>query len=225
MLVSNYDKNRKRVIRVLADDREKNDRLLLALREAGNTIVRTGRLITGDYLVDNLLVERKTIPDLCVSITNGRLFRQAVQLVSADLQPLIILEGTSADLKASGMKREAIQGALITLALLFRIPVLRSMSQEETARLILYAARQIENFGISQKVYPRRFPGRKNFSRKQKIQIHVLQGFPGIGPILSKQLLSKFGTLFAIFNASPQELAEVHGIGKDTIERILDILN
>jgi len=225
MPVSNNDTSQKKVIRILADDREKNDRLLMALQEADNTIVRTGRLIKGDYLLGNLLVERKTIHDLCVSITDGRLFRQAVQLASADLQPLIILEGTSADLKASGMKREAIQGALITLSLIFKIPVLRSLSPEETARLILYAAEQIQNPGISQQIYPRPFRSRKSLNRKQKIQIHVLQGFPGIGPVRSRQLLSKFGTLSAIFNASAQALAEVPGIGKDAIKRIRDILN
>ncbi|GAC1424986.1 MAG: ERCC4 domain-containing protein [Chitinophagaceae bacterium] len=225
MAISNSDKKQEKVIEVFADDREKNDSLLLALCKAGNTVVRTVRLITGDYLVNNLLIERKTIPDLCASITDGRLFCQASALAAAGLQPLIILEGTSADLKASAMKREAIQGALITLSLLFRIPVLRSMSPEETARLILYATRQIENSGIPQQIYPRPFPGRKHFSRKQKMQIHVLQGFPGIGPVLSKQLLNKFGTLSAIFNASPQELVEVAGIGKATIKRIRDLLN
>lgn len=59
----------KGILRVLADDREKIERLLLALHEAGNTEVHMGRLVTGDYLLDNLSVERKTFSDLCVFCT------------------------------------------------------------------------------------------------------------------------------------------------------------
>jgi DNA excision repair protein ERCC-4 len=216
---------KKSLVEILVDDRERDDKLLIALQLEGNTIIRKCRLAKGDYLLENLLVERKTILDLCISITDGRLFRQAAQLALADVQPLIILEGTSSDLKNSGMKRETIQGALIILALIFKIPVLRSISPEETAKLILYAARQIENTAISQQVYPQPFRGRKRFNKKQKMQTQVLQGFPGIGPARSKLLLNKFGKLSAIFNASAKELAEIPGIGKKAIKRIFDVLN
>jgi len=146
-------------------------------------------------------------------------------LATASVQPIIILEGTSANLTASGLSRETIQGALITLALIFRIPLLRSRTPEETAQLILYAAKQIDNSGLSNHIYPRPPASSKSLKRKQKMQIHVLQGFPGIGPVRSKQLINKFGTLVAIFNASPKELAEVPGMGKRSIKRILDLLN
>lgn len=191
MTICGEDTPKRKVIEILIDDREKNDKLLQTLKEAEDTMVRIGRLAIGDYLLNNLLVERKSFADLFVSISDGRLFRQAKQLASAEVQPVIILEGTSTDLKATGMKREAVQGALITLTLLFRIPVLRSQAPEETARLILYAARQIENSGFSQQVYPRHSSGRISLKQKQKMQIHVLQGFHGIGPMRSKQLLKK----------------------------------
>lgn len=215
---------RKSIHRIIADDREKNDRLLIALQEAGNTDVRIGRLVSGDYLLDNLLVERKTFSDLCVSISNGRLFRQATELASAKIQPIFILEGSSDDLKATGMKREAIQGALITLALIFKIPVLRSLSPEETARLIIYAANQIKDSQSTSKIYPRTFPGRNNYNRKQKVQMHVLQGFPGIGPVLAKRLLNKFGTLSDIFNAAPGAINNIEGIGKNLAKQFYEIL-
>jgi len=216
---------KRKIIQILADDRERNEQLYLALKEASDTEVSIGRLSVGDYLLDNLLVERKSFADLCASLKDGRLFRQAAQLASATVQPVIILEGTSADCKATGISREAIQGALITLTILFRIPLLRSQSPEETAKIILYAAKQLDNSRFSIQIYPRHSEGRKTLKQKQKMQHHVLQGFPGIGPIRSKQLLNKFGTLAAIFNASPQELAEIPGFGKNSIKHILDLLN
>jgi len=57
----------------------------------------------------------------------------------------MILEGTAKDLASSGMRREAIQGALITLSIILGIPILRSKSPTESAHLMYYAARQINS--------------------------------------------------------------------------------
>jgi len=74
------------------------------------------RLALGDYAVDGrLLVERKTLHDLTESIKDGRLFYQACKLAEEPLRSLIILEGTVRGLKASRMRRESLQGALIAL--------------------------------------------------------------------------------------------------------------
>ena len=90
-------------------------------------VVRLQRLPVGDYLVDdNLLFERKTLLDLTQSIKDGRLFRQGLRLASASARGVVILEGSSRDLAQSRMRREAIQGALVTLTLSFGIPLLRS---------------------------------------------------------------------------------------------------
>lgn len=212
-------------MRILADDRERNEILLLALRECEGIEVSKGRLTAGDYLLDNLLVERKTFADLCKSIIDGRLFRQAARLVSTGIQPLIILEGNSADLKNSGLKRDAIQGALITLVLIFKIPVLRSLSAEETARLIVNASKQIQKIAYSQQIHPRSSRRGKKFAERQKTQYNVLQGFHRIGPVLSKRLLIKFGTLSAIFSASQKQLTDVRGVGKNMATYILAVLN
>jgi len=46
------------------------------------------------------------------------------------LEGAFIPEGTAADLAGSGMRREAIQGALIGLTLYLGIPLLRSQGNE-----------------------------------------------------------------------------------------------
>lgn len=219
------DPNEEKLIRILVDYRERNEQLLLALRNAGNTEINIGQLPVGDYLLENLLVERKSFFDLCASIKDGRLFRQAAQLASSPIRSMVILEGTSSDMKAIGMSRKAIQGALITISVLFGIPLIRSHSPEETAHLLLYVTKQIQNCGSEYTIYPRPFPGKKTVRRKQKIQSHILQGFPGIGPKRAKLLLDKFGTLMAIFNASGKDLAEVPGLGNNSIKKIFNLLN
>jgi len=133
-------------IRIVVDDREANSGMVEVLKETEGVDVTIRHLSLGDYEVDGrLLFERKTLLDLVVSIKDGRLFRQACRLVSNPLRSAIILEGNAGELASSGMRREAIQGALITLTLILGIPLLRSKEPRESARLMLYAARQVQS--------------------------------------------------------------------------------
>ena len=123
---------------IKVDHRECNENLLSTLRQEKNIHLEICQLAIGDYQVENLLlVERKTIQDLYVSIKDGRFFCQAKRLASHPIQPILILEGTSTKFYGLGLTREAVQGALISLALMFRIPLIRSRSPQETAKLIL----------------------------------------------------------------------------------------
>lgn len=206
------------------DDREVNQDLLEAMKMEKDLTIRIGRLPVGDYLVDNnLLVERKTIIDFCSSIKDGRLFQQAAKLAAMPMQSIYILEGVSCHFEAVGFRREAVQGALVTLSLLYKIPLLRSKTPEETAKLMIYAARQIKAKD-RQQVHVRPYPYSRRLNEKIKRQIYVLQGLPGIGPKRASVLLDKFKTLKAIFNALPQELGETPGIGKKIAKQIKRII-
>jgi len=54
-------------------------------------------------------------------------------LAGAKQRAVLILEGTVKDLAESGIRREALQEALITVSLIFSIPVLRSMNPSDNA--------------------------------------------------------------------------------------------
>jgi DNA excision repair protein ERCC-4 len=88
--------------------------------------------------------------------------------------------------------------------------------------MILFAARQWNRFSYLNELYPRPNNGRKKSTKKQKIQSHVLQGIPGIGPARAKELINKFGTLAAIFNASDKQLETISGMGKKGIKKWMD---
>ncbi|MBI5580726.1 MAG: hypothetical protein HY895_16360 [Deltaproteobacteria bacterium] len=126
---------------IVADDREHASEVIASLVGIPGVFVRSDRLASGDYLADRrILFERKTLLDLARSIVDGRLFKQMVRLVKSKYKAVLILEGTGKDAECLGMRREALQGALITISLILGIPVLRSMAPEETARLIVYPA-------------------------------------------------------------------------------------
>jgi ERCC4-type nuclease len=203
-------------IEVVVDDRESRGGVAAVLAARDDVVLRVERLPLGDYRIEGrLLVERKTLPDLVQSISDGRLFTQGCRLADAGVWTAVILEGTGRDLADSGMRREAIQGALITLTLYLGVPLLRARGPEESARLMLYAARQ----GRALATRPLARIGRQPRT-KLSVQTRVLQGLPGIGPERARRLLERFGDLEAVMAAGVTELASVRGIGRSTAQAI-----
>jgi ERCC4-type nuclease len=205
-------------IRVVADHREAESAAVAGLRKMEGVALRFGHLEAGDYLVEGLMLfERKTLMDLAESVKDGRLFRQARALASLaePLRGALILEGSSADLARSGMRREALQGALITVTLFFGIPGLRALDGMESARLMLYAARQARAYASG--ALPRRGIRPKG---KRKTQLAILQSLPGVGPGRAEELLGTFGSVEAVLAANTEALAAVPGIGKRTARAI-----
>lgn len=182
--------------------------------------VSTAQLDCGDFLInDQWLFERKTIRDLCVSLADGRLFKQALRLVQSEYHPVVILEGSSKDITDFAIRREAVQGALITLSIFFGLPVLRSLEPEETVRLMRYTAEQGVRFaegGVQRAGY--RPKGRK------ARQLYVLQSLPSIGTKRAGTLLEHFGGVEAVMSATEDELAEVDGIGAPIAEKIRNLV-
>ena len=200
---------------VNVDDREARSQTVEALRCMDGIELNIQRLPLGDYSWEGglLLFERKTLKDLVASIKDGRLLGQACRLASESRRAVLILEGTACDLANSRMRREAIQGALISVTVILGIPLLRSKDPKETASLMLYAARQV--CSPAGKRVPRLFNGRRPRG-KRKIQLEVLQGIPGIGPARASWLLENFGSVESIVNANSHQLTQVSGIGWET---------
>jgi DNA excision repair protein ERCC-4 len=199
-------------IEVIADDREAGSGVVDALRAVRGMSVVLRRLKLGDYLVDGrLLFERKRLADLVQSIVDGRLLSQGVRLAAARCRAVIILEGRATAIGLAGMRREAIQGALISLTVLMGIPILRSTSAEETARLMIYAAQQVRSpvFGALAR------PGARP-KGKRGVQLRILQALPRVGPVRADRLLARFRSVESVTGAEAAELQTVPGIGAVT---------
>ncbi len=207
-------------VRVVIDHRERGSAAARALEERQGLAVEYAELRTGDYLVpDRAVFERKTIRDFAQSVIDGRLFQQAGRLAGATIPGIVVIEGGLADFAAVGMGRDAMQGALISLTVVFGVPVLRSRDGDETARLILYTAAQIDRVA-------RGWSGSTGYRPKghRRQQLRVLQSLPGIGPRRAEALLDAFGSVRAIVAAAPASLAAVHGVGDTTAEKIERVL-
>lgn len=207
-------------VSVVIDHREAPSEMNRCLMKIPNVRVRFDTLETADYSIDGrLLVERKTMIDLAESIVDTRLFRQANRLARSATPAILILEGTGRDFAQTGMSREAIQGALICVTLIYRLPLLRSVDKEETARLMVYAARQLQRCGSGFHALAHRKP---KTPRGQKI--HLLRTLPGIGTDRARKLLETFGSVEKCLSATAEQLAAVEGIGEKTAQRIRQVV-
>jgi DNA excision repair protein ERCC-4 len=209
-------------IQVVVDDRERPFEVVAELKRSDRVVVQIEHLLVGDYCIDGaVLIERKTAADFAQSLIDGRLFAQAGRMANAHLRPAYIIEGTSAEWSGLGVSQESLQGALVTLMLVFDLPVFRSSDPAESARLILYIGSQLVRLRD-----PGHVPYRQGKAKRKKSrQLRVLQGLPGVGPDRARRLLERFRTVRACFGASTAQLIEVQGIGAKTAAAIEQLIN
>ena len=106
---------------------------------------------------------------------------------------------------------QALQGALVTLTLIFDLPIFRSQDANETAQILIYAGRRLarlQDDALHWRI--------KKSKRKRTQQIRILATLPGIGSDRAYRLLDHFGTVQSCITASAAELQEVAGIGPKT---------
>src|SRR2546427_3725243 len=125
------------------DHSERHSALLDAVLRSGTFDVRMVRLATGDYLIDNeVLIERKTIGDFAASLVDGRLFPQVARLAHCRYRSLLLIEGP-APTSIPDVHPHAIEGALVSLAAMWRLPVLHSFDPEHSLRMLRFLAAQV----------------------------------------------------------------------------------
>ncbi len=204
------DSHTRHVTTIAVDDRERSRRVVGALRAQPDVEVVFRRLPRGDYEVDNfLLVERKTVADFALSVIDTRLFRQAHALATrSDRRPCLVIEGDREARSGISLTPAAFRGAVISVALVFGVPVIHTGTPEETAAVILMAARQLARRSFAP---PRRWGPRPGDLRWA--QLVMLQTLPGVGAAKAARLLRAFGTPAGVAEASRDNIAAVPGFG------------
>ncbi len=164
-----------------------------------------------------MVVERKSYPDFVRSLIDGRLFLQAARLARAG-RAVILLErfggGPVADVHP-----HAVTGAIVSLGVTWRLPVVISATLDESLSIIESLARQTANAEALLRRYdfkPRRLQSRK---------LYFLQDLPGIGPARASRLLNQFGSARRVVAATADELMQETGIGREKAARIRQLLD
>jgi len=198
---------------IFVDYRE--EKIASLLEKMGCKIVKMN-LPIGDFVINDVGIERKSFEDFISSIIDGRIFEQAEALSSAFKKPILIVEGFGV---FERIHENSFYATFAYLISNYNVTILRAKNEEETAKLIYWIARkEFENRGKAG------YKIREKKISTQSIQERILAAFPGISTILSKRILKKFGSLKKFFNANERELMEVDGIGEKTAKRIRKII-
>jgi ERCC4-type nuclease len=113
----------------------------------------------------------------------------------------------------------ALEGALVSLAAMWRLPVLHSSDPDHSLRILQFLADQANN---PQQTILRRFDRKPK--RLSSRRLFVLQGLPGIGPALAHRLLCQFGSVERVITANAAALIEVRGLGPKKAARIRELV-
>jgi DNA excision repair protein ERCC-4 len=214
------DANVARQWRLRVDFSERNAALLDLARGCGDFDIRMERLAIGDYLIDGgIVLERKTYADFATSLVDGRLFPQAAALARSPHRPIVLLEGPT-PAQMPDVHAHALKGAMLSLAVMWRLPVIHARNPEDSLRILRLLAGQLArtNPPVLQRYdrKPKRLASRK---------LYMLQGLPGVGPALANRLLVHFGSVERVITAAQDLLAQVHGIGPKKAQRIRNVVS
>ena len=205
-------------IRIVIDERERKSGIPKLLRAIGvNVEVKT--LPIGDYIVSHeTVVERKSIHDFISSIFDGRLFDQCNRLKEHFKFPIILLEGNVDEIESITENPLVFYGALSTIAVDFKIPVIPTPNASHTAKLLVSLSSRKESIKgpLLKKI--------KKSNNIQKQQLIVLCSLPGIGEKTAIRMLEKFGTPLKALSSSTKDLAKIPGLGESRAKKIKKML-
>jgi ERCC4-type nuclease len=203
---------------IYVDDREPEE-ICEILERHGVEFYRK-RLEIGDYLIKHGIfeigVERKDIRDYVSSIADGRLFNQCYALSSAFEKSFVFIVGEYS-LVEDRIDRRAFIGSLVSIALKEgggKVIPIQVRDNEEFCLALKYLNNQVESGKI--RAIPR--------ARKGSDATAMLMAIPGIGEERARRLLSEFGSVYRVVNASIAELMRVGGIGEKQARRIYNFV-
>ena len=205
-------------LRIIIDERERKSGIPDLLRAVGiNIEMKT--LPIGDYIVaPETVVERKSIHDLVSSVFDGRLFDQCSRLKEHFQSPIILMEGNVDEINEITENPLIFYGAVSSIAIDFKIPVIATPSADHTAKLLVSMCSRKEST---------KGPFLKKIRKSndiQKQQLAALSSLPGVGEKLAIRMLKKFGTPLKVFNANLVDLAKVEGLGEARAKKIKKML-
>ncbi|MEM4255587.1 MAG: ERCC4 domain-containing protein [Candidatus Norongarragalinales archaeon] len=203
-------------VKVFADDREKGTGACSEIERLGG-VISFSRLPVGDFVVsDRVCVERKTAGDFESSIIDGRLFSQAQELKENFASPLFVVVGRSFE----RLHANAVRGALVSLAVDYKIPVFFAETEVELGGLVFALGFKEQ---LQQKHEIKVQFSKKGLSLAQQQRL-VVESLPMIGPKNALALLQHFGSVEKIVCASEKELRGVKGIGRKRAKQIRAVL-
>src|SRR5437867_3077838 len=204
---------------LLVDPSERHAALVDLAKQCDGFDVRIEHLTVGDYCLGRgVVVERKTYADFAVSLADGRLFLQAARLAKCPHRPVILLEGPR-PARMPAIHPHALKGAMASLAVMWRLPVLVARDPEDSLTILRFLAHHV---GASDSGVLKRYDRKPKRLASRKL--YMLQGLPTVGPALAHRLLQEFGSIERVVTADEEALMRVRGVGRQTAAQIRELI-
>lgn len=201
---------------IIIDTREKQSFIATNLISK-KVNIKFEKLEIGDYIVGDVLIERKTFSDFIGSMISKRLQEQLINLSKSE-KCFLLIEGFNYEYGKFNIHENAVRGMILSVATDFGIPTIFTKDEEDTAKFLILLSRKFEkprtDYSIRQMKTPKTPGEQKQF---------ILEGFPGIGPTTAKRLLKGFKNLNEIFSAN-EEMLKANGLDAKRIENFKKIL-
>lgn len=203
------------------DHREQRSGIPQLLIDAGCEL-EFAQLPVGDYIIGEVLVERKSAADLDGSIKDRRLFEQIDRACEAYSRVLLLIEAGPGSLPEAGRV-----GALVKLVRAHAsVSVVTVDSHKQLALWLVRLERQALAADQPQRERSVLDPTmRKQRLSDDDVRHLMLARLPGVGAKAARALLEAHGSIGAIAALNVRELRRVEGIGKVRAQRIHDVLH
>lgn len=189
-------KARAESVKITMDSHEKNSLVLANLIELGaKTEIKS--LEIGDYIIGDIIIERKTMQDFISSMLSRRLSEQLKNIAQYENR-ILIIEGKNR--KEININPNAVRGMILSVSLDFKIPIINTENEKDTAEYMFLLAKHQSKQKTEISLHSR-IPKTK----EEQIR-YVLESFQEIGPSTAEKLLKRFGTIKNIINSSEEEL-------------------
>ena len=207
-------------MKIIVDFQESRNCLIEYLRE--EVLVEVKKLKVGDFIISkDVVVERKTVDDFINSLIDHRLFKQAENMQKNYSCPIFIIEGDIEDLFARNISERALWSAIVSLMLKNNVKFLFTNSFKETAQVLCILAKK-EQVDDNKELALRCKTNKMSLKEKQQF---FIEGLPGVGPKLAKNLLKKFKSPKGIITAKEEDLKKIDKLGPKKAEKIKRVLD
>lgn len=200
---------------IIIDNRELRTKVAQQLYKQGVKL-KNKNLEIGDYQIKNIIIERKTIPDLVNSLLDKRLFAQAMNMKQYEKQ-LLIIEGEENIYTIRNVHPNAIRGALTKITINLGIPTIHTQNETDTAHYLITILKQTPN------PYPELIKNKKTLTLNE-MKEQLLSTLPGVGRKTAIKILKQNKTIKKFVNQPLEEIKKIKGLGKNA-ETIYKILN
>ena len=108
-----------------------------------------------------------------------------------------------------GIHPNAIRGTIASIAVNFKISIIPTQNEEDTANLLAIIAKREQEDELRTVA----LRGEKKAMSLAEKQQFVVESLPNVSGVLAKRLLEHFGSVQNVVNAGEFELKQVEGIG------------